>query len=578
MPAKAKATKSKVTRAKAPEVSEGPIHRLATETLSHIFSFCPPSPEALFKSSWSAHKTEFVALKISHVSRHWRAVSHSTPLLWRTISIRDPWLGKYMVDGKLLARYIKRVKHYLKLSGNVSLQIVLTEFPYFEYFDKHSMRALGGLIGPISSSANRWQSFHARLYDYYFFHHIFDLYERMPSLTELCLKAEFTNDEYKEDDGDGVALEARKFPKSTPNLEILSLSGIHLMGVKDISRLSSAKPLRDITIRSIKFEEVASIMNAASANTTLELRDVSFDEEKEDAYRCSSHTLKVIAPRSDPEELEEGNPVAIFFKKLTLEPSVKALELTIKSDEAIPFPLTSFKSVLSRSSSTAITDLSLRYMHISDTHFLNLLAILPSLTHLTFEEYTSKAKFPISEDFLPPPPHSNGFFDSLAISDHKADDKTFVSEDSSQEDSKLDEFGDGKPFDHSLCPLLPKLTDLTLIFRNSLITEHAIAMIKSRILSSNRSDNDSNVAGMVSLQRVCLQYAEHRLLDEKSQAELMKLGESEGLMLKFELLSEKIDESDEESDEGLGEESDEGLGEESDEGLDEESDEELDDE
>ncbi|KIK53164.1 hypothetical protein GYMLUDRAFT_250589 [Collybiopsis luxurians FD-317 M1] len=137
----------------------------------------------------------------------------------------------------------------------------------------------------------------------------------MPLLTELCLEAEFTNDEYEEDEHDRFALEADKFSKSTPKLEHLSLSGIHFMDVQDISELSSASSLRDITLRSIKFEQVLSVMNAASANTTLELRDISFNGEGEDSYGCSSRTLKVIAPHLDLEE--EGNPLSLFFKNLT---------------------------------------------------------------------------------------------------------------------------------------------------------------------------------------------------------------------------------------------------------------------
>ncbi|KIK53165.1 hypothetical protein GYMLUDRAFT_250590 [Collybiopsis luxurians FD-317 M1] len=66
--------------ANVPEPPEGPIHCLAPEILSRIFTFCPPSPEVLSKSSSSARKKEFVALKISHVSRHWRALRRKRAL------------------------------------------------------------------------------------------------------------------------------------------------------------------------------------------------------------------------------------------------------------------------------------------------------------------------------------------------------------------------------------------------------------------------------------------------------------------------------------------------------------------
>ncbi|KIK65152.1 hypothetical protein GYMLUDRAFT_94551 [Collybiopsis luxurians FD-317 M1] len=56
-------------------------------------------------------------------------------------------------------------------------------------------------------------------------------------------------------------------------------------------------------------------------------------------------------------------------------------------------------------------------------------------------------------------------------------------------------------------------------------------MMKSRILSTSHSNDDSNVTRIAPLQRVCLQYTDHRLPDESTQAELLKLTGSEGLTL-----------------------------------------------
>ncbi|KAF5368732.1 hypothetical protein D9757_010404 [Collybiopsis confluens] len=130
-----------------------------------------------------------------------------------------------------------------------------------------------------------------------------------------------------------------------------------------------------------------------------------------------------------------------------------------------------------------------------------LLASVPSLTHFTFEEHQPGADFldselqrewlpyPLAINYRVPPPLSNQFFDVLAITDPKRYPNTKIDTfrvhlplDWEDEDWDFevgwtaDHFGDETSFciDSLMFLVLPRLTHLTLVFRNSPIAHSAV--------------------------------------------------------------------------------------------------------
>ncbi|KAF9021000.1 hypothetical protein BDZ89DRAFT_251655 [Hymenopellis radicata] len=132
-----------------------PIRTLPSDVLREVFSWCIPTRRELFEDikedtfDYCSLNASNAPWSLSQVSKGWRTVALSSPLLWRTValtvpdnSIRTSKLGKFGFNLALL----------LSRSNNADLHVILECPP-----DKVKLVPFAVSI-PLQISASRWQS------------------------------------------------------------------------------------------------------------------------------------------------------------------------------------------------------------------------------------------------------------------------------------------------------------------------------------------------------------------------------------------------------------------------------------
>ncbi|KAJ6508328.1 hypothetical protein C8R45DRAFT_440055 [Mycena sanguinolenta] len=152
-----------------------PIRRVPQDVLLEIFQPCLPTEHNALIDYAEA------PLLLGRICRHWRAIAHSTPMLWSSIHI--PSLDYHNTPPNILSRFEGIVKAWLERSGSCPLSVSLHDPSFYGTFADHP------LILELLSISRRLR--HLELTGHaWLFHPLLRLgSEDMPLLKRLWLKS-----------------------------------------------------------------------------------------------------------------------------------------------------------------------------------------------------------------------------------------------------------------------------------------------------------------------------------------------------------------------------------------------------
>ncbi|KAF7299485.1 hypothetical protein MIND_00898600 [Mycena indigotica] len=140
-----------------------PMRRIPVDLLQEIFVVCLPSERYCAMSAYEA------PMLLGRVCSQWRTTAFSTPALWSSIHIAEPWLnGESPAEGytrvsAMLAARLEAAKQWLDRSGSLPLSISLFLGPTYGYYPHTLVPDPLPLLHLVLTYAKRWQTLYLHI-------------------------------------------------------------------------------------------------------------------------------------------------------------------------------------------------------------------------------------------------------------------------------------------------------------------------------------------------------------------------------------------------------------------------------
>ncbi|KAF5336696.1 hypothetical protein D9758_015689 [Tetrapyrgos nigripes] len=358
------------------------ISRLPPELLLEIFESClPPFPlshsDQVSFHPYIPHHTDndiytgvdtFVAVKLSHVSRAWRSLTLSNPKLWSRIIILAKSTDKLSHPWETTpSRLINALTHFLKHSQEHPLQILFQSI----YSNKDTLRILHPLK-LLFDQSRRWDRVHFSLFGTQIARLIF------PTLFPLLRSFTLYNE---------AGFWATVPPVfSAPRLELLRLKRLD---IADTDFHRAYPHLVDLSMAHYEVSECISALATASPSMSMTFKNMYLGSDVPNLTPIISLASELRVESNDDFQSGFVEALESLLGQISSMLSLHTLAFTKSPAQLGLFPTTAFKSFLSRrqASDSAITQLLLgQWMLDRNLGLIEVLTLLPSLTHLTLDE------------------------------------------------------------------------------------------------------------------------------------------------------------------------------------------------
>ncbi|KAL0576955.1 hypothetical protein V5O48_005026 [Marasmius crinis-equi] len=342
-----------------------PVRRLPSEILQSIFTFLSESEGyslAISKSGSVVHSPTF---NLSRTSTYWRRIVHSTPDLWRSISIDVIGL-----DGK--RRLVRLVNAYLENSGQSPLNIQITDDDFSPDDDQYII-SVGNtgldVFKALVMHSERWVKVDLR-----FRQDIFRMLEtgsfQLPHLEELSMQSI------------QLTTTIRAACSKTSTLRTLKVDGFTYYGIA-----FPYHTLQDLVVGEIKSCQLFLRMLPLCNN----LKSLRVDR----FWATRDHGTLISASPSLPITctflerlsftLTHWERLHMFFESLNF-PALTEIEITLSYgfDKSV-WPSEDFVGMLRRSR-CSLRRLKLFFCPLSDSYLLDLFRLMPDLEEFALEE------------------------------------------------------------------------------------------------------------------------------------------------------------------------------------------------
>ncbi|KAK7041716.1 hypothetical protein VNI00_009005 [Paramarasmius palmivorus] len=338
-----------------------PIHRVPTEILARIFSYCVLDNDGVTCEIWQ--------LPLSQVCGRWRDVAQNTPQLWTSVSI----------DFRFWEGYSQRLKNMTKLAVDRSANMPLSLTLYWISNDLQDWMLPP--LGTLVSQSHRWQNICLTFTSPSILNHPIFAPTRgsLSSLKHLYLR-----------NAGGAAAQVGLF-HNCPSLTSLSLEGIPE---------SFQFPWLQIKSLALKcyFSHVALSLLAPCTNTVHASLSVILNDPRENRPDNEPITRPIRSLSVEIINSTEMEQVDVF-EKLTL-PDLKSLRIEgIGATARWAWNDDYISGFLARSCCT-VTELVLSNFPITDFQTVTLLRQLPTLTKLFIEEFDGPRNKIVTPAFL----------------------------------------------------------------------------------------------------------------------------------------------------------------------------------
>ncbi|KAF5336679.1 hypothetical protein D9758_015684 [Tetrapyrgos nigripes] len=354
------------------------ISRLPPELLLEIFESCLPPFPLSHSDRVSFHPLHsdndiytgvdtFVAVKLSHVSRHWRSLALSNPKLWSRIIILAKSTDKLLHPWDMTpSRLITALTHFLKCSREYPLQILFQSI----WSNAESHHIILRPLKLLLDQSHRWDRVHFSLFAAQIARLVFPTH--FPLLRSFTL--------YNE-----VGFWATVLPVfSAPRLESLGLKRLDLAET-DFRR--GYPHLVDLCMAYYEVSECISALATASPSMSMSFEKMYLEHDRPNLTPIISLASELRVESNH--DFQPVEAVESLLGRISSMPHLHALAFTKSPAQLRLFPTTAFKSFLSRRQATdsAITQLHFgQWMVDGNLGLIEVLTLLPSLTHLTLDE------------------------------------------------------------------------------------------------------------------------------------------------------------------------------------------------
>ncbi|KAF5351365.1 hypothetical protein D9758_008057 [Tetrapyrgos nigripes] len=407
------------------------IHDIPPELLQHIFSLsCDirlPSgfgvTDTLRHPLRTSHLNQLSALTLSHVCRRWHKILLSCPILWSKVEMRG-CLGD--LDERKIEACWFYTKLYLERSKALPLTIILEFVDTFSEDDGDNIvqlsedlhqkaQAFLPVYKLLFGSASRWRSLHicvpARILHVDPFSERYLWPDRLPIIRHLSIHIM----------GNRNTMVPQLKLREVPQLQSLIQTG-HEVFIVPEGFLLAAEPLESLHTAVFTGGLNQSFLHLASSITSMTICDVQcWLTGRYGSTVCLAKALHLFSSYSEGVERTGwmSDTLDYLTRNFTLPNLVElCLEMPLNVHQCVL--VQRFKTFLKRKLS--LTHLSLINVFISSADVLDILALLPSLTHLAMGSMHSDSEEPVVQDDekgLSPwpgdsPMLSQSFFDALA--------------------------------------------------------------------------------------------------------------------------------------------------------------------
>ncbi len=309
------------------------VRMLPTELIAEIFTYCLEDVD------------NSLPLKLGAVCTAFRTIAWSTPHLWATVilNITIPW--RISTQAVLLRDWLSR-------SGRLPLSIYLCSSQNVHY------KFAQLILKVVTEFSDRWRRFDIRLPSSCY-QHLPPFDQRLPMLRSLTLKTP-----------DGQNRSHRFDIGNSPQLNHINLKSVYLRSIKFTWHTLTSLELEDFYI-----DESLEILRQAPNLVSLDIRQI---RRGEDAHSMPTEPIVMPALNSLTFVDKKATGPGKILDKVTT-PSLRKFSFT--ADGITHAPYTHLLNLIKRSA-CSLEIVSLTRCSFPPTQLKQLLAMIPSLTHL----------------------------------------------------------------------------------------------------------------------------------------------------------------------------------------------------
>ncbi|KAJ7062301.1 hypothetical protein C8F01DRAFT_1137114 [Mycena amicta] len=271
-----------------------PLRRVPIDVIREIFVACLPEDRHCVMSAQEA------PVLLGRICSSWRAIALSTPSLWSTIHIAEPWLSRYSPAtsfpriATLFAARLEAATEWLSRSGSMPLSISIFLGALYTHYPQQSVPDQTPLLDLVVSHSRRWRSVHFHIPITHLQHLAKLGPEDVPMLQSITFDHKYI---YLGRDDAQWAPPGRLL--DSPNLTSFSISGVNIalehlpFPCQQLTSLTLGETIDQL----IFSETVLRLLTMCPLLRTLDVRLARFSEEWKAATYVESSHLRSLSLR-----------------------------------------------------------------------------------------------------------------------------------------------------------------------------------------------------------------------------------------------------------------------------------------